>query len=150
MLEIVHLIIKSNKFWLVLSFSKIEQIKTPNSNQKKKNVANYISENKKTYDTIWDIVSRTMKVKDDIITNIDTEGGLPFSQSLGDEEVGEGYVLSDEGNLIKLVDRSKFTKANRAVVREQVEFDDELLDLEDSETHVFTLTLTLYFTLTKL
>jgi hypothetical protein len=107
------------------------------SNQKKKNVANYISENKKTYDTIWDIVSRTMKVKDDIITNIDTEGGLPFSQSLGDEEVGEGYVLSDEGNLIKLVDRSKFTKANRAVVREQVEFDDELLDLEDSETHVF-------------
>ena len=30
--EIVHLIIKSNKFWLVLSFSKIDQIKTPNSN----------------------------------------------------------------------------------------------------------------------
>jgi len=107
------------------------------SNQKKKNVANYISENKKTYDAIWNIVSRTMKIKDEVITNIDTEGGLPFSQSLGDEEVGEGYVLSDEGNLIKLVDRSKFTKANRAVVREQVEFDDELLDLEDSETHVF-------------
>jgi len=107
------------------------------SNQKKKNVTNYISENKKTYDTIWNIVSRTMKIKDEVITNIDTEGGLPFSQSLGDEEVGEGYVLSDEGNLIKLVDRSKFTKANRAVVREQVEFDDELSDLEDSETHVF-------------
>ena len=115
------------------------------SNQKKKNVANYISENKKTYDTIWDIVSRTMKVKDDIITNIDTEGGLPFSQSLGDEEVGEGYVLSDEGNLIKLVDRSKFTKANRAVVREQVEFDpdyednleDQIADIEDSGTHIF-------------
>ena len=107
------------------------------SDQKKKNVTNYISENEETYKIIWDIVSRTMKVKDDIITNIDTEGGLPFSQSLGDEEVGEGYVLSDEGKLIKLVDRSKFTKANRAVVREQVDFDDELLDLEDSETHVF-------------
>ena len=107
------------------------------SDQKKKNVTNYISENEETYKVIWDIVSRTMKVKDDIITNIDSEGGLPFSQSLGDEEVGEGYVLSDEGKLIKLVDRSKFTKANRAVVREQVDFDDELLDLEDSETHVF-------------
>jgi hypothetical protein len=78
-----------------------------------------------------------MEIKDDIIAKIDTEGGLPFSQSLGDEEVGEGYVLSDEGNLIKLVDRSKFTRANRSVVREQNDFEAELEDLEDAETHVF-------------
>lgn len=107
------------------------------SSQKKEKVTSYITDNKATFDTIWDIVSKTMEIKDDIIAKIDTEGGLPFSQSLGDEEVGEGYVLSDEGKLIKLVDRSKFTRANRSVVREQNEIDDELLDLEDSETHVF-------------
>ena len=107
------------------------------SPQKKQNVGNYIRENKEAFDVIWEIVSRTMKIKDDVIANIDTQGGLPFSQSLGDEEVGEGYVLSSDGNLIKLVDRSKFTRANRSVVREQNELEAELEDLEDTETHVF-------------
>lgn len=115
------------------------------SSQKKENVANYINDNKDIFDIIWQIVSRTMKVKDDVIANIDSQGGLEFSQSLGDEEVGEGYVLSDEGKLIKLVDRSKFTKANRSVVREQDELDpdyeddlaDQIADIADVETHVF-------------
>ena len=115
------------------------------SSQKKENVTNYINDNKDTFDIIWQIVSRTMKVKDDVIANIDSQGGLEFSQSLGDEEVGEGYVLSDEGKLIKLVDRSKFTRANRSVVREQDELDpdyeddlqDQIADIEDVETHVF-------------
>jgi len=107
------------------------------SPQKKQNVENYIENNKEAFDVIWEIVSRTMKIKDDVIANIDTQGGLPFSQSLGDEEVGEGYVLSSDGNLIKLVDRSKFTRANRSVVREQNKLEAELEDLEDTETHVF-------------
>jgi hypothetical protein len=115
------------------------------SSQKKENVANYINDNKNIFDIIWQIVSRTMKVKDDVIANIDSQGGLEFSQSLGDEEVGEGYVLSDEGKLIKLVDRSKFTRANRSVVREQDELDpdydddlaDQIADIADVETHVF-------------
>jgi len=115
------------------------------SSQKKENVANYINDNKDTFDIIWQIVSRTMKVKDDVIANIDSQGGLEFSQSLGDEEVGEGYVLSDEGKLIKLVDRSKFTRANRSVVREQEELDPDyeddlagqIADIADVETHVF-------------
>jgi len=115
------------------------------SSQKKQNVINYITDNKDIFDIIWQIVSRTMKVKDDVIANIDSQGGLEFSQSLGDEEVGEGYVLSDEGKLIKLVDRSKFTRANRSVVREQDELDpdyeddlqDQIADIEDVETHVF-------------
>ena len=100
------------------------------SPQKKQNVENYIENNKEAFNVIWEIVSRTMKIKDDVIANIDTQGGLPFSQSLGDEEVGEGYVLSSDGNLIKLVDRSKFTRANRSVVREQNE-------PEKTKTHVF-------------
>ena len=115
------------------------------TSRKKQNVTNYINDNKDTFDIIWQIVSRTMKVKDDVIANIDSQGGLEFSQSLGDEEVGEGYVLSDEGKLIKLVDRSKFTRANRSVVREQDELDpdyeddlsDQIDDIEDAETHVF-------------
>ena len=115
------------------------------SEQKKQNVKNYISENLKTYTLVWDVVSRIMQIKDGIIGSIDTQGGLPFSQSLGGEEVGEGYVLSDDGKLIKLVDRSKFTKANRAAVREQNELDpdyeddlnDQIDDIEDTETHAF-------------
>jgi hypothetical protein len=115
------------------------------SDGKKLNVKNYISENLETYTLIWDVVTRIMQIKDGIIGSIDTQGGLPFSQSLGGEEVGEGYVLSDDGKLIKLVDRSKFTKANRAAVREQNELDpdyeddlsDQIDDIEDAETHVF-------------
>tara|TARA_S200002703_G_scaffold155157_2_gene158956 strand:+ start:1082 stop:4852 length:3771 start_codon:yes stop_codon:yes gene_type:complete len=115
------------------------------TSSKKKNITDYIQQNQETYNKIWEIVSRTMKVKDDIIANIDSQGGLEFSQSLGDEEVGEGYVLSDEGKLIKLVDRSKFTRANRSVVREQNELDPDyeddleaqIADIEDAGTHVF-------------
>jgi len=115
------------------------------SDSKKLNVKNYISENLQTYTLIWDVVTRIMQIKDGIIGSIDTQGGLPFSQSLGGEEVGEGYVLSDDGKLIKLVDRSKFTKANRSAVREQGELDpdyeddlsDQIDDIEDAETHVF-------------
>jgi len=115
------------------------------TSSKKKNITNYIQQNQETYNKIWEIVSRIMKVKDDIIANIDSQGGLEFSQSLGDEEVGEGYVLSDEGKLIKLVDRSKFTRANRSVVREQNEFDPDyeddleaqIADIEDAGTHIF-------------
>ena len=115
------------------------------SDGKKLNVKNYISENLQTYTLIWDVVTRIMQIKDGIIGSIDTQGGLPFSQSLGGEEVGEGYVLSDDGKLIKLVDRSKFTRANRAAVREQNELDpdyeddlsDQIDDIEDAETHVF-------------
>ena len=102
------------------------------SEQQKTNIRNYISENEKAYGVIWEIVSRIMKVKDQTISNIDSQGGLALDQSLGDEEVGEGYVISDEGKLIKLVDRSKFTKANRAVIREQDEG-----EYEGQETHVF-------------
>jgi len=115
------------------------------SDGKKLNVKNYISENLETYTLVWDVVTRIMQIKDDIIRSIDTQGGLPFSQSLGGEEVGEGYVLSDDGKLIKLVDRSKFTRANRAAVREQNELDPDyeddleaqIADIEDVETHVF-------------
>ena len=115
------------------------------TSSKKKNITDYIQQNQETYNKIWEIVTRTMKVKDDVVANIDSQGGLEFSQSLGDEEVGEGYVLSDEGKLIKLVDRSKFTKANRSVVREQNELDpdyeddleDQIADIEDAGTHIF-------------
>ena len=102
------------------------------TSSKKKNITDYIQQNQETYNKIWEIVTRTMKVKDDVVANIDSQGGLPFSQTLGDEEVGEGYVLSDDGKLIKLVDRSKFTKANRSVVREQDEGEHR-----GQETHVF-------------
>ena len=115
------------------------------TSSKKKNITDYIQQNQETYNKIWEIVTRTMKVKDDVVSNIDSQGGLPFSQTLGDEEVGEGYVLSDDGKLIKLVDRSKFTKANRSVVREQDELDpdyeddldDQIADIEDAGTHIF-------------
>ena len=98
----------------------------------KRNIRAHVDENGQAYDKIWEIFTRIMKIKDQIVDNIESQGGLVFSQHIGDEEVGEGYVVSDEGKLVKLVARSKFTKANRAVMREQDEG-----DVVVRETHVF-------------
>jgi hypothetical protein len=57
-----------------------------------------------------------MKVKDSIINQLDQAQG-DITATINGKPGGEGYVLgSPEGN-IKLVKRSGFTKANRAINR---------------------------------
>ena len=89
------------------------------SESKKKNLRDYVSENEKAFKALWQVVDLTMKVKDDIISQLEAQEA-PVQAYIGDVEGGEGYVTASPGGSIKLVDRSAFTRANRAVVRESI------------------------------
>jgi len=72
--------------------------------------------NIKAFSKLWILVGGIMKVKDSIINQLDRSQG-DISATINGKPGGEGYVLgSPEGN-IKLVNRSGFTKANRAINR---------------------------------
>ncbi len=106
------------------------------SDSKKKNLRDYVSENKAAFEALWQVVDLTMKVKDDIIRQLEAQEA-PVQAFIGDIEGGEGYVTASPGGSVKLVDRSAFTKANRAVVRETIvrrvrEIISERADLPDS------------------
>jgi cytidyltransferase-like protein len=89
------------------------------SDSKKKNLRSYVEENKAAFEALWQVVDLTMKVKDDIIRQLEAQEA-PVQAFIGDVEGGEGYVTASPGGSVKLVDRSAFTKANRAVVREAI------------------------------
>ena len=57
-----------------------------------------------------------MMAKDQVIADIDAQGGT-VKQSIGGQAGGEGYVLAHPEGDIKLVPRSTFSAANRAVKR---------------------------------
>ena len=59
-----------------------------------------------------------MKVKDQVIRDLDTQGGS-VKAKLKPTGVagGEGYVIAHPEGDLKLVNRSEFTAANRAVKR---------------------------------
>jgi hypothetical protein len=54
--------------------------------------------------------------KDQVIADIDAQGGT-VQQNIGGQAGGEGYVLAHPEGDIKLVPRSTFSAANRAVQR---------------------------------
>ena len=83
---------------------------------KQKRVIEYISQNQKAFDSLWEVVGGIMSAKDHIIDQLDKQGSN-VKQSIGGQEGGEGYVLAHPGGNIKLVPRATFSKANRAVQR---------------------------------
>ena len=86
------------------------------SNPKKVKITEYVKNNMKAFSKLWIMVGGIMKVKDSIIKQLDTAQGDVIA-TINGKPGGEGYVLgSPEGN-IKLVNRSGFTKANRAINR---------------------------------
>ena len=89
------------------------------SEARKKNLRDYVEENKAAFEALWQVVDLTMKVKDNIIRQLEAQEA-PVQAFIGDIEGGEGYVTASPGGSVKLVDRSAFTKANRAVVRETI------------------------------
>lgn len=89
------------------------------SDSKKRNLRSYVEENKPAFEALWQVVGLTMKVKDDIIRQLE-EQEAPVQAFIGDIEGGEGYVTASPDGSVKLVDRSAFTKANRSVVRETI------------------------------
>ena len=86
------------------------------SEPKKAKITEYVKGNIKAFSKLWILVGGIMKVKDNIIKQLDQAKG-DVTASINGKPGGEGYVLgSPEGN-IKLVNRSGFTRANRAINR---------------------------------
>jgi len=89
------------------------------SDTKKKKIDEYIRQNVNGFIALWEIVTSLMSIKDNIVDQIDSQN-VDIQTSINGKPGGEGYVLSQPDGDIKLVSRSKFSAANRAVVREDI------------------------------
>lgn len=98
-----------NDFLVWLKTSKVSQAK-------QQKIAEYLNQHQKAFRAIWSIITNLMHIKDDIIKQFDS-GSNTISSSINGQHGGEGYVLSHPRGDIKLVGRSHFTRANRAVAR---------------------------------
>lgn len=85
------------------------------SSGKQAKMLEHIAEHQKGWSALWNLVSGIMRVKDNIISQLDKQSTI--KAKIGSQEGGEGYVLADPKGDIKLVNRSGFTAANRAVQR---------------------------------
>lgn len=89
----------------------------PKINPTKANkIKEHISENRKGFDAVWQIVSDLQQLKNDIITQFDKQD-TGVRATTNNDPGGEGYVLAHPTGDIKLVNRAGFTAANRAVQR---------------------------------
>lgn len=86
------------------------------SKPKQERLIKYIKENVNTFSAIWDTVNGIMKVKDNIISQLDTQDSDVVA-TINGQPGGEGYVLSDPTGDMKLVNRRGFSAANRAQMR---------------------------------
>jgi len=86
------------------------------SQRKKLNVIEYVKENMNAFTSLWEVVTGIMKVKDQVIKDLDSQGGAVKAFTAG-KPGGEGYVIAHPEGDLKLVNRSEFTAANRAVKR---------------------------------
>ena len=87
------------------------------SEVKKKRMAEYIETHKVGYNALWDLHTKIMQVKDDVIRQFDAHDSDVKQSIEGHGEGGEGYVLAHPEGDMKLVPREYFSKANRAVER---------------------------------
>jgi hypothetical protein len=91
--------------------------KDPSINQNKKAaILNYVKQNPKGLDSVFAASREIADVKNDIVSQLDAQD-TGVKASVGNINGGEGYVVSSPDGLIKLVNRSGFTAANRAVQR---------------------------------
>ena len=95
-----------------LSGSKVSRIKQGK-------IIEYIKQNMKGMNALWQTVSGIMRVKDDIISQLEQQPA-DVKASIGDKPGGEGYVLAHPQGDMKLVNRGNFSQANRAIKREGV------------------------------
>jgi hypothetical protein len=85
----------------------------------KNTITSYVNENSDSFSALWQVVDKVMKVKNNIIQQLDTQDA-PVKSSIGQMQGGEGYVVANPSGDIKLVDRTGFTKANRSIQRESL------------------------------
>jgi len=93
-----------------LAGSKVSRIKQGK-------IIEYIRANMQGVNALWQTVSGIMKVKDDIVQQLEQQPA-DVKATIGDKPGGEGYVLAHPGGDMKLVNRSNFSAANRAIKRE--------------------------------
>jgi hypothetical protein len=86
------------------------------SNAKKQKVSEWIGEHNVGFNALWETVAGIMRVKDDIIKQLD-QHDTDITASINGQAGGEGYVLAHPEGDIKLVPREFFSRANRAVER---------------------------------
>ena len=88
------------------------------SGRKKQNIIEYVKLHMNAFTSLWEVVNGIMKVKDQVIKDIDSQGAA-VKAKLKPTGVagGEGYVIAHPDGDLKLVNRSEFTAANRAVER---------------------------------
>jgi len=87
------------------------------SEAKKRKVVEWINKNVTGFNALWQVVEGIMRVKDNIIRQLD-QHGADIEATINGQQGGEGYVLAHPQGDIKLVSREYFTKANRAVERD--------------------------------
>ena len=83
---------------------------------KQQKIIDIINSNINGFNAIWQLVAGVMRVKDNIIQQLESQDA-PIKSSINGAAGGEGYVLAHPEGDIKLVSREFFTKANRAVER---------------------------------
>ena len=86
------------------------------SQPKKVKITEYVKQNIDAFSKLWMLVGGIMQVKDSIIQQLDTAQG-DVQATVNGKPGGEGYVLNTPQGNIKLVKRSGFTRANRAINR---------------------------------
>ena len=86
------------------------------SNVKRQKIIDFIKQNMNGWTSLFEVITGIMKVKNDIIADLDKTPNAVKAKTAG-KEGGEGYVLAHPGGDIKLVNRAGFTAANRAVER---------------------------------
>jgi hypothetical protein len=85
------------------------------STVKQAKIIQHISDNLTGWQALWTLVAGIMNVKNGIIAQLDKSSSIKATTA--GQEGGEGYVIADPQGDIKLVNRSGFTAANRAVQR---------------------------------
>ena len=83
---------------------------------KQQKIMLYIKKNINTFSAMWDVVNGIMKVKDNIIAQLESQDADVVA-TINGQPGGEGYVLSDPKGDMKLVNRRGFSAANRAQMR---------------------------------
>tara|TARA_B100001287_G_scaffold236458_1_gene209058 strand:+ start:1018 stop:2157 length:1140 start_codon:yes stop_codon:yes gene_type:complete len=86
------------------------------SSPKKIRIKEYIVRNKTGFDAVFRTIATVMETKDMMVDQLDATGS-DIIATIDGEKGGEGYVAGAGGNSIKLVKRSGFTRANRAINR---------------------------------
>lgn len=97
-------------------FSKWLEASPKISDKKKVKVLEHVKQHINAFNALWQTVQSIMQTKDDVIAQFDAHDA-DVKQSINGQSGGEGYVLAHPEGDIKLVPRSTFTAANRAVER---------------------------------